>query len=424
MFSSSSSGDPFSYPNDTASFRHSSTAIERNRGSSQEEEAPLPPQPPLFLHFPSPFLDNGDAILDQPVPQQDKVMNDAGLYINADIITSPAATEQRTSKGRPRKRSDGATNPNPRRRTGKKDRHSKICTAHGLRDRRMRLSVQVARKFFDLQDMLHFDKASKTIEWLLSQSKCAIKELTRNLPQMHNNGGGSSSSRKSTTASSMSECEDASVMEESVHRETLIGFGVPDVKKKMKLGKSSAIDLHVKESRDKARARARERTRERMLIRSLEKSKQKQCLDENPNYTPRSFETADESCSHSHEKSSPLEVAANVEEPSPHSLEHQFSNADILESFLGAANSSASRSILDFQNNPVIVSDGEDDSNNTFMAILGNWNVDSTRISSNYGAWATMVPMAGNIHEQNPISNSPSSHFHSQFFGNHFHGKW
>ncbi|KAK4357562.1 hypothetical protein RND71_023172 [Anisodus tanguticus] len=63
----------------------------------------------------------------------------------------------------------------PRRRTGKKDRHSKICTAQGVRDRRMRLSLQIARKFFDLQDMLGFDKESKTIEWLFSKSKNAIK---------------------------------------------------------------------------------------------------------------------------------------------------------------------------------------------------------------------------------------------------------
>ncbi|VFQ78069.1 unnamed protein product [Cuscuta campestris] len=41
----------------------------------------------------------------------------------------------------------------------------------------MRLSLHVARRFFDLQDMLGFDKASKTIEWLLSKSECAIREL-------------------------------------------------------------------------------------------------------------------------------------------------------------------------------------------------------------------------------------------------------
>ncbi|XP_066328682.1 transcription factor TEOSINTE BRANCHED 1-like [Miscanthus floridulus] len=59
----------------------------------------------------------------------------------------------------------------------RKDRHSKICTAGGMRDRRMRLSLDVAGKFFALQDMLGFDKASKTVQWLLNTSKAAIQEI-------------------------------------------------------------------------------------------------------------------------------------------------------------------------------------------------------------------------------------------------------
>ncbi|KAJ4884033.1 Transcription factor TCP1 [Raphanus sativus] len=61
----------------------------------------------------------------------------------------------------------------------KKDRHSKIQTGQGLRDRRVRLSIGIARQFFDLQDMLGFDKASKTLDWLLKKSKRAIKELVQ-----------------------------------------------------------------------------------------------------------------------------------------------------------------------------------------------------------------------------------------------------
>ncbi|KAF0912972.1 hypothetical protein E2562_019777 [Oryza meyeriana var. granulata] len=57
------------------------------------------------------------------------------------------------------------------------DRHSKIRTAQGVRDRRMRLSLDVARDFFALQDRLGFDKASKTVDWLLTQSKPAIDRL-------------------------------------------------------------------------------------------------------------------------------------------------------------------------------------------------------------------------------------------------------
>ncbi|KAL1207602.1 Transcription factor TCP1 [Cardamine amara subsp. amara] len=61
----------------------------------------------------------------------------------------------------------------------KKDRHSKIHTAQGLRDRRVRLSIGIAREFFDLQDMLGFDKASETVDWLLKKSRKAIKEVVQ-----------------------------------------------------------------------------------------------------------------------------------------------------------------------------------------------------------------------------------------------------
>ncbi|XP_057734881.1 transcription factor DICHOTOMA-like [Arachis stenosperma] len=61
----------------------------------------------------------------------------------------------------------------------KKDRHSKIYTAQELRDRRVRLSIEIARKFFDFQDMLGFDKANNMLDWLFTKSKKAIKELAR-----------------------------------------------------------------------------------------------------------------------------------------------------------------------------------------------------------------------------------------------------
>ena len=69
-----------------------------------------------------------------------------------------------------------------RKRPFRTDRHSKIRTAQGVRDRRMRLSVGVARDFFALQDLLGFDKASKTVDWLLTQSKPAIDRLSEAAP--------------------------------------------------------------------------------------------------------------------------------------------------------------------------------------------------------------------------------------------------
>ncbi|KAL9226562.1 hypothetical protein vseg_002359 [Gypsophila vaccaria] len=65
-----------------------------------------------------------------------------------------------------------------KRASGKRDRHTKISTAQGVRDRRVRLSINIAREFFNLQDKLGFDKASKTLGWLLDKSKDAIDELT------------------------------------------------------------------------------------------------------------------------------------------------------------------------------------------------------------------------------------------------------
>ncbi|XP_078444895.1 transcription factor CYCLOIDEA-like [Wolffia australiana] len=137
-----------------------------------------------------------------------------------------------------------------RRRSQRKDRHSKIFTAKGPRDRRMRLSLDVARKFFDLQDMLGFDKASKTVDWLLNNAKMSIKDLASCSSNANPVAGKSESS--------ISECE---VISSAVENSTFPSTkGFP--KGPSHLGLS-------KESRVLARARARERTREKMGRRKL-----------------------------------------------------------------------------------------------------------------------------------------------------------
>uniref|UniRef100_A0A0E0BMU6 TCP domain-containing protein n=1 Tax=Oryza glumipatula TaxID=40148 RepID=A0A0E0BMU6_9ORYZ len=50
---------------------------------------------------------------------------------------------------------------------GEKDKHSKVVTSRGLRDRRVRLSVPMAIAFYDIQDRLGIDQPSKAIEWLI-----------------------------------------------------------------------------------------------------------------------------------------------------------------------------------------------------------------------------------------------------------------
>ncbi|XP_039157484.1 transcription factor TCP17 isoform X2 [Eucalyptus grandis] len=60
---------------------------------------------------------------------------------------------------------------------GGKDRHSKVCTIKGLRDRRVRLSVPTAIQLYDLQDRLGLSQPSKVVDWLLDVAKHEIDEL-------------------------------------------------------------------------------------------------------------------------------------------------------------------------------------------------------------------------------------------------------
>lgn len=60
---------------------------------------------------------------------------------------------------------------------GGKDRHSKVCTIRGLRDRRVRLSVPTAIQLYDLQDRLGVNQPSKVVDWLLENAKSEIDEL-------------------------------------------------------------------------------------------------------------------------------------------------------------------------------------------------------------------------------------------------------
>ncbi|KAK7340658.1 hypothetical protein VNO77_21367 [Canavalia gladiata] len=71
---------------------------------------------------------------------------------------------------------------------GGKDRHSKVCTIRGLRDRRVRLSVPTAIQLYDLQDRLGLSQPSKVVDWLLNAAKHEIDELPPlpNIPPVNN----------------------------------------------------------------------------------------------------------------------------------------------------------------------------------------------------------------------------------------------
>nr|AXM05106.1 cycloidea-like protein [Galinsoga parviflora] len=134
----------------------------------------------------------------------------------------------------------------------KKDHHSKIHTAQGPRDRRVRLSIEVAKKFFYLQDLLEVDKPSKTLNWLFNNSKIAIDELIKRKKQ------GSSSTFTDRS--------------EDVFLETRSD----ELDQGRKKGKRKIIKRIYKtgstanRSRAEARARARERTKEKLNVKKLD----------------------------------------------------------------------------------------------------------------------------------------------------------
>ncbi|KAK6931453.1 Transcription factor TCP subgroup [Dillenia turbinata] len=242
---------------------------------------------------------------------------------------------------------DTLERPKSRRRKGRKDRHSKISTAHGLRDRRMRLSVQIARQFFELQDMLGFDKASKTIEWLFNKSKDAIKELVSGkLPQMKpgRSGGG-----KTGVTSFMSGHEDLSATNNVVSGKgkSLLGdLSYETFKKVLKTNRGTCQPI-AKEARDMARARARARTREKMEIRRLEQSQPEP--EENPNKNNVGLVSSSSPMVTGEALSGSCLEIAEVKLSSPRSEEQDA--MDIIQKFLGiSTNSSSTFNYLQYNN--------------------------------------------------------------------------
>lgn len=61
--------------------------------------------------------------------------------------------------------------------TGRKDRHSKVHTSKGPRDRRVRLAAHTAIEFYDVQDRLGYDRPSKAMDWLIKKAKPSIDKL-------------------------------------------------------------------------------------------------------------------------------------------------------------------------------------------------------------------------------------------------------
>ncbi|KAI3669901.1 hypothetical protein L6452_41369 [Arctium lappa] len=156
--------------------------------------------------------------------------------------------------------------------TSKKHGHSKICTARGVRDRRVRFSIEVAQKFFTLQDLLGFDKASKTLDWLITNSLPAIKEL------VEETGECSSSTVTHEYKLKFLEAINGGISDEikskqkkiSVLPKCVVGGKKTKSKRKCEGGSFRVNNAARDRLREEARARARERTREKMRVKKLD----------------------------------------------------------------------------------------------------------------------------------------------------------
>ncbi|KAH1202005.1 Transcription factor TB1 [Glycine max] len=295
--------DLISYPNQPFCFRPFSFESNPTYNFSKEEAnsnyaLPPPPPPPPLSFFQSPFDENiflehhhHDLLL-----LHQYSLTDSGVSKNLEVVAeiSPIpCPEQAHSKKEIQQE-----------RPPQQDQH---------RERPQGSKNEASRSgFFGLQDMLGFDKASKTVEWLLNQAKGEIKQLAREKTSVVGGGGKS--------ASSTSECEGVSSLDEvavstgGVNNEEQERETVPNMMKrrKSKVCRKSAFNAIDKESREKARERARERTREKMRTRRVLVSDASN-LNRLSSWNP--FETVEDSAGTTHHPSLDVHLHEADQEP-------------------------------------------------------------------------------------------------------------
>ncbi|KAM0016799.1 putative transcription factor TCP family [Helianthus debilis subsp. tardiflorus] len=357
-----------------------------NTESNHEEDAPY------FRQFQTPLLD--------------EILHNHQHHMTYSTANKPPPSPSKTKRAR------------KQRSAGKKDRHSKIHTAQGLRDRRMRLSLHIARKFFGLQDMLGFDKASKTIEWLFCKSKKAIDEVTESVKSQNTTRSACNENIESCE-SPLSDCEVYSGIEFDAASNKGKQLKVQDEINDSGSSKTATkSDILARELRGKARARARERTRERMLITNPEKSKQ--MFGANPNDDLDQLQlgfSSNPNNNHYIEDSS--STSPNEYSGTHHFFDHTQLNNNIAqktEDYLGTAAASSSSYFSGYGYNKSFANPpaGWLNSSNTFLGFLGGW--DSENFTENYGFLPNLAPLTGDIHGQNFSFIPPTNlvHFKTQ----------
>ncbi|CAK9135502.1 unnamed protein product [Ilex paraguariensis] len=150
--------------------------------------------------------------------------------------------------------------------SGGKDRHSKVLTSKGLRDRRVRLSVSTAIQFYDLQDRLGYDQPSKAVEWLLKAAGSSIAELPSintsfpDTPKQLSDEKRSSARTEHGFDSAEVEFDgDPNFQQQQQH----VSLSKSACSSNSETSKGSGLSLSRSENRIKARERARERAAEK-----------------------------------------------------------------------------------------------------------------------------------------------------------------
>ncbi|XP_022886163.1 transcription factor TCP2-like [Olea europaea var. sylvestris] len=159
--------------------------------------------------------------------------------------------------------------------SGGKDRHSKVLTSKGLKDRRVRLSVSTAIQFYDLQDRLGYDQPSKAIEWLLKAAATSISELPPITTTFPENNSKQPTEENSSTGGAADHLRfDSAELEVDgdpnyQQRMTTTLSKSPACSSTSETSKGSGLSL----SRSENRVKARERAKERVVEKEKEKEK-------------------------------------------------------------------------------------------------------------------------------------------------------
>ena len=377
MFSSSNSGNPFQH---LPSLFHQSPPFVGHESDD------------IFLHH------HNDLLVGHFPPANASL---AEAVINMAVSNNPIMTNQ--DVGRINQDYYGPSNFLPGKRAVKKDRHSKITTAKGPRERRVRLSIKIARKFFDLQDMLGFDKASRTLEWLLMKSKTAIKEVVRMKHSCNEEAKSLSSASECEVVSEMNDAAESGDPQEILFRRKSPGWVSKE--KKMKESNKAAFHLLARESRAKARARARERTREKMCTRRLDELKKFPDANHPILSQLRSscqFQTHEKLGSHTHNMASSLKLVGQVEESSSRPLANHTQREDIIEESIVIKRKLKPSPIFACPQNLLFSKDlSLGNSNSYFPHPPQNWDINTPSARSSFCAMTNMNLSTGIPWEQN-----------------------